>query len=174
MPDGTQQAPGGWNRFAIEVEDVEATVATLRAAGATFRNDIVTGVGGKQILVEDPSGNPIELFQPTIDEARLEESVFVRIWRFHVRSDKIGEFLAAYGPDGAWARLFRPARGFRGTELLQSADEATYVTIDRWSEAADWETFLDSYREDYAELDQACEGLTELEEDLGAFQLRDV
>jgi len=54
---------------------------------------------------------------------------------------------------------------------LQSADDTTYVTIDRWSEAADWETFLDSYREDYAALDQACEGLTEIEEDLGNFQL---
>ena len=71
MPDGTPQAPGGWNRFAIEVEDLEALVARLRAAGARFRNAIVTGVGGRQILVEDPSGNPVELFQPTAPEARL-------------------------------------------------------------------------------------------------------
>lgn len=71
MPDGRAQAPGGWNRFAIEVEDLEATVATLRQAGAKFRNDVVVGVGGKQILLEDPSGNPIELFQPTMDAARL-------------------------------------------------------------------------------------------------------
>ena len=71
MPDGTAQAPGGWNRFAIAVDDLEATVADLRAHGAPFRNDIVTGVGGKQILLEDPSGNPIELFQPTRAEARL-------------------------------------------------------------------------------------------------------
>ena len=71
MPDGTPQAPGGWNRFAIEVEDLEALVARLRAAGARFRNEIVTGVGGRQILVEDPSGNPVELFQPTPPEARL-------------------------------------------------------------------------------------------------------
>jgi catechol 2,3-dioxygenase-like lactoylglutathione lyase family enzyme len=71
MPDGTQQVPGGWNRFAIEVENLEATVTSLRKAGAHFRNDIVVGVGGKQILLEDPSGNPIELFQPTRDEARL-------------------------------------------------------------------------------------------------------
>src|SRR5215472_2750017 len=61
MPDGRSQEPGGWNRFAIEVGDLEQMVAELRAAGARFRNDIVTGVGGKQILVEDPSGNPIEL-----------------------------------------------------------------------------------------------------------------
>ena len=71
MPDGTRQEPGGWNRFSIQVSDLEATVATLRRAGAHFRNDIVTGVGGKQILVDDPSGNPVELFEPTIPEARL-------------------------------------------------------------------------------------------------------
>jgi catechol 2,3-dioxygenase-like lactoylglutathione lyase family enzyme len=71
MPDGTRQVPGGWNRFSIEVADLETTVASLRAAGAHFRNQIVTGVGGKQIIVDDPSGNPVELFQPTIAEARL-------------------------------------------------------------------------------------------------------
>jgi catechol 2,3-dioxygenase-like lactoylglutathione lyase family enzyme len=71
MPDGTSQTPGGWNRFAIEVNDLDAIVTRLRQAGAHFRNDIVTGVGGKQIIVDDPSGNPIELFQPTRPEARL-------------------------------------------------------------------------------------------------------
>ncbi len=71
MPDGRQQEPGGWNRFAIEVDDLDGTVASLRAAGVRFRNDVVVGVGGKQILLEDPSGNPIELFQPTRLEARL-------------------------------------------------------------------------------------------------------
>jgi catechol 2,3-dioxygenase-like lactoylglutathione lyase family enzyme len=71
MPDGTVQRPGGWNRFAIEVNDLEGMVAELREAGARFRNDIVTGVGGKQILLEDPSGKPIELFEPTLPEARL-------------------------------------------------------------------------------------------------------
>ncbi|MEJ2185429.1 MAG: VOC family protein [Gemmatimonadota bacterium] len=71
MPDGTVQEPGGWNRFAVVVEDLESTVERLRAAGAHFRNDIVTGAGGKQILVDDPSGNPIELFEPLMDEARL-------------------------------------------------------------------------------------------------------
>jgi catechol 2,3-dioxygenase-like lactoylglutathione lyase family enzyme len=74
MPDGKQQEPGGWNRFAIEVDDLSAMVETLRSAGAHFRNDIVTGVGGKQILVEDPSGNPVELFQPILAEARLDPS----------------------------------------------------------------------------------------------------
>lgn len=74
LPDGTMPEPGGWNRFAIQVDDLSRTVAELRAAGARFRNDIVTGVGGRQIILEDPSGNPIELFEPTVAEARLEES----------------------------------------------------------------------------------------------------
>ena len=71
MPDGTMPEPGGWNRFQLEVEDIEATVARLREYGASFRNDIITGVAGKQILVEDPAGNPVELFQPIIEEAKL-------------------------------------------------------------------------------------------------------
>ncbi len=71
MPDGTMPEPGGWNRFALEVSDLAATVEALRKAGAHFRNDIVTGVGGKQILLDDPSGNPIELFEPTLPEASL-------------------------------------------------------------------------------------------------------
>ena len=71
MPDGTLPQPGGWNRFSIEVDDLETTVAALRTAGAQFRNDIVAGVGGKQILLDDPSGNPVELFQPTLPEASL-------------------------------------------------------------------------------------------------------
>jgi predicted enzyme related to lactoylglutathione lyase len=71
MPDGTLPAPGGWNRFSLEVTDLEDLVGTLREHGAHFRNDIVSGVGGKQILLEDPSGNPIELFEPAIQEARL-------------------------------------------------------------------------------------------------------
>ena len=64
MPDGQAPAPGGWNRIQLEVDDLERTVGTLRGAGARFRNEIVNGNGGKQILLEDPSGNPIELFQP--------------------------------------------------------------------------------------------------------------
>ena len=74
MPDGTLPTPGGWNRFQLEVADIESTVADLRAHGARFRNDIVAGVGGKQILVEDPSGNAVELFEPTIEEATLSPS----------------------------------------------------------------------------------------------------
>ena len=71
MPDGRKPEAGGWNRFVLEVADLPATVARLKSEGARFRNDIVTGVGGKQIIVEDPSGNPVELFQPTLPEARL-------------------------------------------------------------------------------------------------------
>jgi catechol 2,3-dioxygenase-like lactoylglutathione lyase family enzyme len=71
MPDGTRPEPGGWNRISLEVSDLAATVETLSKQGAHFRNDIVTGVGGKQILVDDPSGNPIELFEPTLPEASL-------------------------------------------------------------------------------------------------------
>ena len=72
MPDGSQQTPGGWNRFAIEVTDIAAMVEALQKAGAHFRNNIVTGVGGKQIIVDDPSGNPVELFEPVLPEARLD------------------------------------------------------------------------------------------------------
>ena len=72
MPDGTQQEPGGWNRFAIEVTNIEKVVELLRKAKVHFRNNIVTGVGGKQIIINDPSGNPIELFEPTLPEARLD------------------------------------------------------------------------------------------------------
>ncbi|MBO0893618.1 MAG: VOC family protein [Acidimicrobiales bacterium] len=71
MPDGTVPRPGGWNRFQLEVADLEATVASLRSRGARFRNEIVVGVGGNQILVEDPAGNLVELFEPTRSEARL-------------------------------------------------------------------------------------------------------
>ena len=63
MPDGTVPAPGGWNRFVFEVNDIEAVVASMREAGIKFRNDIISGVGGKQIVAEDPSGNPTEVFQ---------------------------------------------------------------------------------------------------------------
>ena len=64
MPDGQVPAPGGWNRLHFLVDDIDSEVGRLRDAGATFRNDIVTGPGGKQILLEDPSGNVVELFQP--------------------------------------------------------------------------------------------------------------
>lgn len=64
MPDGSVPCPGGWNRVQIAVDDLEATIDRLSTAGATFRNTTVTGNGGKQILLEDPAGNPVELFEP--------------------------------------------------------------------------------------------------------------
>jgi len=64
MPDGTKPRPGGWNRIHLIVDDIAAEVSRLRDAGASFRNDILSGPGGKQILLQDPSGNVIELFQP--------------------------------------------------------------------------------------------------------------
>lgn len=64
MPDGRTPEPGGWNRIHLTVEDITAAVDRLRAAGVSFRNDIIAGPGGRQILLEDPSGNPVELFQP--------------------------------------------------------------------------------------------------------------
>jgi catechol 2,3-dioxygenase-like lactoylglutathione lyase family enzyme len=71
MVDGTLPEPGGWNRFQLEVADLPSVVEKLRASGARFRSDIVVGVGGRQIIVDDPSGNPVELFEPTLPEARL-------------------------------------------------------------------------------------------------------
>ncbi|QXV55849.1 VOC family protein [Amycolatopsis sp. TNS106] len=64
MPDGTEPAPGGWNRIHFVVDDLDAEVARLRAAGVRFRSDVVTGPGGRQIVFDDPAGNPVELFQP--------------------------------------------------------------------------------------------------------------
>jgi catechol 2,3-dioxygenase-like lactoylglutathione lyase family enzyme len=64
MPDGRTPEPGGWNRLHFEVDDIAAEVERLRSAGVTFRNDIVTGPGGQQILLDDPAGNPVEIFQP--------------------------------------------------------------------------------------------------------------
>jgi catechol 2,3-dioxygenase-like lactoylglutathione lyase family enzyme len=64
MPDGRKPGPGGWNRIHLIVDDIDAEVERLRSAGLPFRNDVVTGPGGRQILLDDPSGNPIELFQP--------------------------------------------------------------------------------------------------------------
>ena len=75
LPDGRTPQPGGWNRFAVEVDDLPEMVERLRNAGVHFRSDIIQGVGGNQALVEDPSGNPIELFQPVRPEARLTPTV---------------------------------------------------------------------------------------------------
>jgi catechol 2,3-dioxygenase-like lactoylglutathione lyase family enzyme len=71
LPDGTLPTPGGWNRFAIEVDDVAQLHSQLIAAGVHARSEVIDGVGGRQVIIDDPSGNPVELFQPTIQEARL-------------------------------------------------------------------------------------------------------
>jgi catechol 2,3-dioxygenase-like lactoylglutathione lyase family enzyme len=70
MPDGALPGPGGWNRFQLEVADVDATYEQLLAAGCTFRSPVIVGNGGKQVLINDPAGNPIELFQPAPPSAR--------------------------------------------------------------------------------------------------------
>jgi catechol 2,3-dioxygenase-like lactoylglutathione lyase family enzyme len=74
LPDGRKPEPGGWNRFAVEVSDVAAAVERLQEAGVRFRSGVIRGRGGSQAIVEDPSGNPIELFEPTLPEARLAPS----------------------------------------------------------------------------------------------------
>lgn len=71
MPDGTRPTPGGWNRFMVEIDDLDQLVAVLREARVHFRSGIIEGVGGRQLIVEDPSGNPVELFSPTREDARL-------------------------------------------------------------------------------------------------------
>lgn len=73
MPDGSEPAPGGWNRIQLEIPDLDSFVGSLRESGARFRNDIVEGVGVRQILVEDPSGNPVELVEPMRPEAKLDD-----------------------------------------------------------------------------------------------------
>ena len=72
LADGSVPTPGGWNRIQLEVDDGRALADELRTAGATLRSDVVEGVGGDQLIVEDPAGNPVELFQPTVDQARLQ------------------------------------------------------------------------------------------------------
>ena len=74
MPEGATPGPGGWNRFQVECNDLEAMVADLRAKGCRFRSDIIVGNGGKQILLDDPSGNCVELFQPHVDSGRSRSS----------------------------------------------------------------------------------------------------
>jgi catechol 2,3-dioxygenase-like lactoylglutathione lyase family enzyme len=71
LADGALPQPGGWNRFQLEVDDVEAMAHDLRTAGATLRSEVITGVGGKQVLLQDPSGNLVELFEPVLPEAKL-------------------------------------------------------------------------------------------------------
>ena len=97
-------------------------------------------------------------------------NVFVRIWQFQARADRMAEFRAAYGSNGAWAALFRRGAGYLGTEFLEStADPAIYITVDRWESAEAWEAFLRGWSDDYAALDRTCEGLTVAEEEIGVF-----
>jgi len=70
MPDGTLPRPGGWNRISLQVADLDADVRRLQRAGVPFRNEPITGVGGRQVIVDDPSGNPVELFEPILPGAR--------------------------------------------------------------------------------------------------------
>ena len=100
MPDGTVPEPGGWNRFSLEVPDIEATVERLRTAGVRFRNDIVTGVGGKQILVEDPSGNPRRAVRadPRRSPARPPS-------RLRPRTAPLRGGRVHWRPDGTWRSL---------------------------------------------------------------------
>jgi len=74
LPDGRVPEPGGWNRFAVQVDDIGSVASRLRQDGVAFRSDVIEGVGGRQAIIEDPSGNPIELFEPMRPEARLAES----------------------------------------------------------------------------------------------------
>jgi predicted enzyme related to lactoylglutathione lyase len=74
LPDGTRPEPGGWNRFMLEVDDLDRMATAIEEAGAHFRSPIIEGVGGRQLIVEDPSGNPVELFSPTREEARLDRT----------------------------------------------------------------------------------------------------
>jgi catechol 2,3-dioxygenase-like lactoylglutathione lyase family enzyme len=74
LPDGRVPEPGGWNRFAVQVDDVHEVVSRLRQAGVQLRSDVIEGVGGRQAIAEDPSGNPIELFEPKRPEARLQDN----------------------------------------------------------------------------------------------------
>lgn len=95
---------------------------------------------------------------------------YVRLWRFVTSDDRREAFLAAYGPEGDWAELFRRASGYRGTELLQStADPTVFVTIDRWDCEADWSAFLKRHADAYAALDVRCEHLTTAEDEIGAW-----
>jgi catechol 2,3-dioxygenase-like lactoylglutathione lyase family enzyme len=72
LADGASPEPGGWNRFSLEVEDLETEQQRLRTAGVTLRSDVITGVGGRQLLVQDPAGNLVELFEPTRPEAHFD------------------------------------------------------------------------------------------------------
>jgi len=102
--------------------------------------------------------------------------MYVIVWEFVVRPEKVTAFVAAYKPDGAWARLFTQADGYIGTELLRSTDSdqaATFVTIDRWKTAEGFARFQERFGSDYRRLDTQLEGLTSRERKLGTFLSED-
>ena len=105
------------------------------------------------------------------DGTRSDRDLFVRIWQFRVASHKADEFREFYGPEGAWAVLFRRETGFLGTELLQSATHPNvFLTIDCWDSAEAWAAFLRTWGDDYIALDQRCEELVVAEGEIGTFQ----
>jgi len=94
IPDGRRPGPGGWNRIHFVVDDIAADVARLRAAGIPFRNEIISGPGGQQVLLEDPSGNPIELFQPANAYTARSTAAFV-LWIRALETDSGAALLIA-------------------------------------------------------------------------------
>ncbi len=96
---------------------------------------------------------------------------FTVIWRFTIRPESRRQFESIYGPNGRWAALFGRSHGYRGTELLRNNSEPhTYFTIDRWDKEASFDEFKQRFAAEYAALDRECEGLTESETKIGAFQ----
>jgi heme-degrading monooxygenase HmoA len=96
--------------------------------------------------------------------------MFVVVWQFEIAEDKIPAFEAAYGPDGAWAKLFRTATSYIGTELLRDAYiPGAYLTIDRWASEADFRAFRKQHDQDYELLDRQCDSLTSRETRIGAY-----
>jgi heme-degrading monooxygenase HmoA len=99
---------------------------------------------------------------------------YITIWEYCVAPERAAAFIEAYGPAGAWARLFRQASGYRGTELYRDrGDSARFVTIDFWLSVGDYEAFRTRFAEEYDALDHACETLTSAERPLGTFELAD-
>jgi quinol monooxygenase YgiN len=102
---------------------------------------------------------------------RSDRDMFIRIWQFRVASDKADEFREVYGPEGAWAALFRRETGFLGTELLQSATHPNvFLTIDSWDSPEAWAAFLRTWGDDYVVLDRRCEDLVVAKSEIGTFK----
>ncbi len=100
---------------------------------------------------------------------------FITIWEFTVPAEHAAAFVAAYGPAGTWAQLFRKSAGYRGTDLFRDrANPERYVTVDFWTSPQAWEAFKAEFGEEYAALDRACERLTSAERALGSFGLGDI